>query len=124
MNSLIFLYVVYFVSIGIHTITLLISLIFVFPLQLKESKVKDGVSELRRLMLFMGMTNIFLSIITIFVLSYRLFLEMHFIEVPLDTMRYLMTVVIFSHSLGFLAFSIIQYRIYHTQYHKLDEKIK
>lgn len=111
MNSMTFLYVVYLASIGIHVIALLITLVFVLPLQIKEAKVKDGLLSLRKQLLFMGINIIFLSVVTIVVLSYRLFLTL-----PMDIMRYLVTSLVLLHALGFLMFSINAYKIYHNQY--------
>lgn len=117
MNSQTFLYVVYLLSIGIHVIALIISLVFVLPLQIKESKVKDGIATLRKQLLLMGINIIFLSVVTIIVLSYRLF-----VTLPQELMRYLVTSLVLLHSLGFLMFSINAYKIYNHQHEEGKSK--
>lgn len=109
-ESLTFLISVYSLSIFIHILALIIHATWVIPLQIKEANVKNGLRRLRVLMLASGITFIFLSIVTIFVLTSRFFIPAS------DLYRYISVSMVLLHAIGFLTFSLIKRAIYKQQY--------
>lgn len=108
-DSLQFLYIVYFVSIVVLVISVIITSFFVIPLQYKESKVRNGLLPLRMNLLKYGSTILFLSVLTIITLSLRFI-------VSGDLARYMIVILILFYSIGFLYLSIIGARIWRTNY--------
>lgn len=109
-TSLDFLYVVFFISIALHVLAMFNSIAFVLPLQFKESGVKNGLVTLRKQLLAKGIFAIVIDIVSIIALTSR-----YFINDP-DISRYVIVTVIFLHAVGQFAKSVIDTKIYHSQY--------
>lgn len=122
MTSLSVLYVVYFFSIGIFIVAGLLTLAMVIPLQVAESRVKNGLHKLRQQLLAKGVLSEIAVIVSVFALTSRFF-----ITVP-DTNRYVITILVLTLALCTLGNSHIDSRIYRQQYtlenKKLHEKIE
>lgn len=114
-NSLQFLFGVYLLCIVISTATLMVTLFFVVPLQIKKATVQNGLSSLRKKLLAKGVLSLFMSIITVFILSSRFFLDG-------EIVRYLNTALILFFSLFWFIREIIESSIYHTQF--TDDQIE
>lgn len=108
--NLIFLTTVYYLSIFLHIVALVIALAFVIPLQIKEARVKNGLKKLRKLMLMSGLTIIFLSVVSIIALSIPL------VARGSEIARYISVTTVLLHSIGFLIFALIKRQIYREQY--------
>lgn len=121
-SSLLFLYIIFILSIIMLTVAGIIYAAFVIPLQYKESKVKNGLSILRHQMLLKGILALVVIVISIFCLTAR------FIITDVTTLRYIITSAIFVFCLGWLGKAIIDYQIYHQQFSPkskaLHEKIE
>jgi ABC-type multidrug transport system fused ATPase/permease subunit len=109
-ESLLFLYVFYFISILLHISSAIIVTKFVIPLQIRESKVQNGLLSLRRELLRFGITILVISILTVITLSVRFFVS------NTDIARVVSVILVLVHSMTFLYLSTIIYRIYNTQY--------
>lgn len=107
--DLLVLYIVYFISIGIQVVALLVALAFVIPLQIKEARIIDGLTRLRKLMLASGITIITLSTVSVIVLSARFF-------IPVAYIRYITVFLVLAHSIGFLILALILRSIYTSKY--------
>lgn len=120
-NSLDFLYGIYFITIIIHIVAGIITAHFVIPLQYKESKVKNGLLNLRKQMLIKGLLSFMIIVVTVIALTLRFFVKDPII------LRYIITTMIFLHGVGTLGKSTLDLTIYHQQYtpeqKKLHEKI-
>lgn len=114
MSSLTFLYTFYFISIGICVLGLINTLAYVFPLQIREAKVVDGLEKLRILMLIYGTINIIINTTIILSLSLRFFITG-------DFARYSIVLLIFIISLGILFSSLIMRKIYTQNFVEKDE---
>jgi small-conductance mechanosensitive channel len=110
MNSLTFLYIVYFTTIVVDVIAALITAAFVIPLQIKQNNVRNGLSRLRKQMLIKGVLSFAVIAFTIAALTARFFIS------ELETLRYIIVTLILVQALGTLGKSIVDFQIYHTQY--------
>lgn len=108
-DSLQFLFSVYIVCIIISCATLVNTLFFVIPLQVKKAGVKNGLSSLRHKQLAKGVLSLFMSICTVVILSSRFFINGELIRVLNTLLVLLFTVCWFIKSL-------IEASIYHTQF--------
>ena len=109
MTSLQFLFDVYLICIVLSVSSLIVTLFFVIPLQVEKAGVKNGLSQLRYKQLAKGFLSLIMSLITIFTLSSRFFLEG-------DIVRYLNTLLILGFCLSWLLKELIESSIYHTQF--------
>lgn len=122
MNEITILYIIYIASILLHVISVFVTAVFIVPLQIKESKVKNGLISLRKNLLYFGFLVIAVGIVSIIALTLPL--------TPFDGAfrRWVSVVVVALHAISYLGFSIVGYQIYHTQYSpdvkKLHEKIE
>lgn len=115
--SLIFLYIVFFISILLYVIAGFITAAFVIPLQYEQSKVKNGLRGLRKQMLLKGLFALTVILASIIALTLRFF--------PFDEniLRYIIVTMIAIHAGGTLGKSIIDFKIYHTQYSDENKKL-
>lgn len=109
-NSLVFLYIVFFISIIFYVTAGFITLALVLPLQFKEAGIRNGLRRLRKQMLAKGALAGIVITASIIGLTSRFFIS------DVDTFRYIITVMILIHALGTLGKSIIDLLIYHQQY--------
>lgn len=109
-TSILFLYIVFGISIVIYVATIIITLILVIPMQAKELKVNDGLRTLRMQMIFKGVLSLIVATASILALTSR------FIFGTGDLLRYVITSIIFIHALSLFLQSYIDYRIYHQDY--------
>ena len=117
MESLNFLYTVFFISIILHIAAGIITAAFVIPLQLQQVGVKNGLAKLRKQMVVKG----FLSLVVI--MSSILALTLRYVIHDIDILRYIIVTLILIHSLGALGKSYIDYEIYHQQYTEENKEI-
>ena len=115
-NSLTFLYIVFFFSIILLISSLVLTLMFIFPLQIKQANVKNGLLKLRKQLLTWGVFTIIITIVSIFSLTMRYLIK------DVDILRYMITTMIFLFSLGMFVQSLIFYRIYHQEYTSENKK--
>lgn len=108
-ESLHFLFSVYLLCIVIAIATLMVTLLFVVPLQVKKAGVQNGLSSLRKKQLAKGVLSLLMSVITVFVLSSRFFLDG-------VIARYLNTILILFFTLFWFIREVIESSIYHTQF--------
>lgn len=108
-ESLHFLFSVYLLCIVIAIATLMVTLFFVVPLQVKKAGVQNGLSVLRKKQLAKGVLSLLMSVITVFVLSSRFFLDG-------VIARYLNTILILFFTLFWFIREVIESSIYHTQF--------
>lgn len=108
-DSLQFLFGVYLLCIVISTATLMVTLFFVVPLQMKKAGVRNGLSSLRKKQLAKGLLSLAMSIITVFILSSRFFMTG-------ESVRYLNTALIFFFTLFWFIRELVESSIYHTQF--------
>ena len=118
------IYILYITNILIHLLSVIITAIFIVPLQIREARVKNGLAVLRKQLLAFGVLVIVVGIASVIALTLPLF-ERNGITLYLS----LTTVTI--HAFAFLGFAILGYQIYHTQYtdeikeaHKELDKIR
>lgn len=123
--GLTFLYIVYFFSIILHVISVVIVAFFIIPLQIKEALVQDGLSRLRKLLLLFGIDIVGVGIASILSLGIRFFIN------DMVILRYAVVFLVLVHAIGFLGFSLIGYSMYTSQYtpeikeaHKIAHKIE
>lgn len=114
-NSLQFLFTVYIICIVLSCITVVSTLIFVIPLQVKQAGVKNGLSSLRHKLLANGFLLVFISLLEIIILSSRFFLEG-------DAVRYTNTILILVFTVALSIKSLIWSSILHTQF--TEDQIK
>lgn len=114
-DSLQFLFLTYVICIFISVLTLLTTLFFVVPLQVKRVYVKNGLQSLRQKLLTNGLLSLVMSVITVFILSSRFFISG-------DIVRYLNTALIFFFTAIWFVRSLIETSIYHTQF--TEDQIK
>lgn len=110
MNSLIFLYIVFGISIVFYICTVLITVALVIPRQTHEAKIRDRLAKLRRQMQANGALSLIVAFVSIIALTSRYFVGAG------DLYRYIITTAIFVHALCLLAQAILHYRIYHQDY--------
>ncbi len=108
-DSLQFLLTVYVFCIFLSIVTLFVTLFFVLPLQFQKAGVKNGLSSLRQKLLAKGLLSLFMSLIAVFVLSSRFFLEG-------EIVRYLNTFLILFFTVFWFVRELIESSIYHTQF--------
>ena len=116
-QSLIFLYVVFFLSIALYIAGGFITSAFVIPLQYEQSKVKNGLVVLRKYMLKKGVLSLVVIIFSILALTLR------FLPLEEHMYRYIIVTIIFVHALGTCSKSVVDYRIYHQQYSEDSKKL-
>lgn len=109
-NSLIFLYVVFAVSIVLYILAAITIAGFVIPLQVEQTGVKNGLVWLRRTMLRKEFLSILVIIASIFALTARFFI--HEVEI----LRYIITSLIFIHAFGTYGKAKYDRDIYTHQY--------
>jgi uncharacterized membrane protein len=83
--------------------------LFVIPLQIKRVGVKNGLATLRHKQLAKGILSLFMSGITVVVLSLRFFLEG-------DNARYLTVILVLLFCTAWFIEQVIESSIYHTQF--------
>lgn len=108
-ESLQLLFGIYILCIVLSTATLMTALFFVIPLQLKKAGVQNGLSSLRKKQLTKGILSVLISMITIFILGSRFFLEGEII-------LYFNTALVLLFNLFWFVIIIIESSIYHTQF--------
>lgn len=91
-----FLYTIYFLSIIIIVIGLIINTVYLMPLFVKLARVKNGLAKLRKLMLVQAVLNELLGISALLTLTLRFFIDGEFA-------RYSITLFVLLFSLFFLA---------------------
>lgn len=116
MNSLEFLYAIYTISIGVLITAVAVNATFVIPLQIKEAQVDNGLNQLRKQMLLKGLIGIIVGVISILCLSIRF-------AINGDLARYITVLLIFSYSLGNLAISLIDSKIYRQNYNEENKEL-
>ena len=92
------------ISLIMRVVAIMVTFLFIIPLQLKQAHVKNGLSKLRKQLLYMAL-NLFGIIIVFFRLiltpgSYVFFT--HFISI--------------ANALAFIGLAYFGYKIYHEQY--------
>lgn len=119
MNTI--LYTIFILSIITHVAAGIITAAFVIPLQVKQAGVKNGLRLLRKQMLAKGFLALFITVISIVVLTLRYIYDGDFLP-------YAITGLVLLHALGVLGKSVIDYEIYHHQYSpeskRMHEKIE
>ena len=113
-NSIDFLYAVYFISIIIVFVGMVVNLVHLLPLYLKLVKVRNGLSKLRKLMLIQNIMNQVLGIGMLIVLSARFFVEG-------DLARYMIVILVFGVAASYFAFIITWAVMFRQQF--TDEQI-
>lgn len=108
-DSLQFLLLVYILCIMISAASFIVTLLFIIPLQIKKAGVTNGLSSLRKKLLAKGVLSLFISAITVFVLSSRFFFQGEII-------RYLNTLLILFFTSAWFVKQLIESSIYHTQF--------
>ena len=104
------IYALFYLSILLHTASFVINLFFIIPLQVKQSRVKNGLIGLRKQMLFWGISFQVLTTASILALTMRFF-----ISDPI-WLRSIVNVIIFIHATSMIMKAILLYKIYHTQF--------
>jgi len=98
-----------------------VTLFFVVPLQIEKVGVKNGLAVLRKKQLAKGVLSLFMSAITITILSARFFISG-------ELARYFIAALVFLFCLFWLIKQLIESSIYHTQFTadqvKLHDKIE
>lgn len=95
------------IAIIIRIITAVIFLLFVIPLQIKESKVKNGLSMLRRQMLISGVAVLSSNFVSLYFL---------FIQIPKGGYSIPSQFLQVINAATFLLIAVVGYKIYHQQY--------
>lgn len=109
MDSLLFLYIFYFISIFLYVLTVIVTTAFVIPLQVKQAFVRNGLAILRRQLLFKGVLSLIVALVSILALTSR-----YFIDGELN--RYVIVILILIHSTSTFGKSVIDLIVYHQQY--------
>lgn len=108
-DSMQYLFIAYVLCIIISAASLVVTLFFIVPLQLKKAGVQNGLSSLRHKQLAKGVLSLLMSSITMFVLTSRFFIQG-------DAVRILNTTLIVCFTLFWFLKELIESSIYHTQF--------
>lgn len=115
MDSLTFLYIGYFISIGLYVATILLEASLVIPLQFKEAGVKNGLKVLREQLLMKGVVSLVVALTSVMALTSRYFLDG-------EINRYVIVIAIVVNALGIFAKAFLDYRIYHQEYTEVNKQ--
>ena len=107
-------------SLGLLIVGILISALFIIPLQVKQAKVKNGLAMLRRLMLLQGILNLLVGVAAISAITSAYFTE-------IEATRYVSMIMVLIFSVSFLTFIVIWVIMYRQQFStdqkRLHEKV-
>lgn len=97
------------VSLSFRAIAAFVILAFVFPLQLREFKVKDGLAKLRKRLLLIGLTVLILDILSMISI---------FLRITADPKTFLDVSLILGliNGVGYINLAYQGFKIYHEQY--------
>lgn len=109
-KSILFLYVVFLLSIGIYLAALAITAGFIMPLQLKLSGVKNGLIKLRKQMLLEGWLDVATATLWVITLTVR------YIIPDQNILRYILVSMIFVQAVVLVARQINKAKIYKQDY--------
>jgi len=97
------------ISLIMRVVAIMVTFLFIIPLQLKQAHVKNGLSKLRKQLLYMGTLFMALNLFGIIIVFFRLILTpgsyvffTHFISI--------------ANALAFIGLAYFGYKIYHEQY--------
>lgn len=93
-----------------NVIAVIITSYFVIPLQVQQALIHDDLSYLRKQLLLRGAVHLIVAIVSIIALTLRFFVT------DSDTLRYIITTMIFVHNAGLLYKSYVDYRVYTSRY--------
>lgn len=116
MNSLTFLYIIYFLSIILLICGVLQNIVYLLPLQIKQARVRNGLASLRRLMLMQGFLNLIVGLVAIASLTSRFFISG-------DLARYVTVLLVLAFSLGFFTFTTIWVLMYKQQFTNTQKRL-